>query len=654
MNNDPLLNYSLTTDPLPLQINTADASITITASNPGFFSDQAASNYVALTKIVLDFGAALTADPGTIQATATYTPANGKPVSWGSSSQLGAQFTFLLPSGLQIFPADGLTFAFQKIAISKMVASVTLTLTETASSPGDPANPYFPPQPSQERTTTRNLGVFPPNFAIQSLSISPSPPVAPGMPIQLAWAATAMANTVYKLSYAIEGAVQLVTQHADGTPLNSTDTYPNSAHDPQVALLVNRNTTFTLAVTFSETETVTAEKQITVDVPDPTINTFTATPATGLLVGDAVQLAWQTLAADYVTIDPPLDGVNPTAPNSGGATIYPLHYQRYTLTASGRGLNVRQSLVLFPMAPGWTIQTTTAPWQAAFAPLLLATEQLLWLLPASPNFSPMGPPGTNPIFSSPDGANWILVTPNAPVPVRAQGAALTDAANKKIWIMGGHDQEAALNDVWSSTNGTQWTNISRSAQWSPRSSFGCVYFGGKYWVMGGIDTAGSLLNEVWSSVDGAEWSQQKEPDWTARCAFGLMVFNNNLWMVGGQTANGATNEVWFSSDGVNWVQQQSGGGHHGTAGPPARAGYQLFGGKDLLFAFAGAADNSGNNPPCFYSMDASGQWLAATIPPGLSTTAMFFGSSTYNDSLWLAGGAELNATGSGVWAFRPD
>ena len=533
---DPLLSYSITTLPLPLQVNVSNASIKITASNPGFYSDKADTNYVAPTKFVFLFGDSLTSNPATIAASATYTPKNKIPVSWGSPIRTGSQFTFNPPNGVQIFPDDSLSFVFEKVSVGSVVASVALTLTETASSPGDPAYPgnYYPPLPSQDRYTTRQIGIFPVDFAIHTLSAPAA--VNPGQPAQLSWSASEMANTSFALVYAANGAVQTVTQHADGTPLKSIDTYPNSSNDPGHVLSINRTTIFSLQATYTQTGTVvTAEKQVTVSVPDPTIDTFTATPSTGLMVGDAVQLAWQTLAADYVTIDPPLDGVNPTVRNSGGATIYPLQYNRYTLTASGRGLNVRRSLVLFPLTPGWTTVTGNAPWQAGLAPLTLAVNDLLWVLPGNPNSS------SNPLYSSPDGQTWILVKPDVGFPVRRNAVSLSDPANQKAWIMGGIDRGgSALNDVWSSADGKTWTQLTGSAQWSARSDFGCVWFNNQYWVMGGVDGAGNLLNDIWTSPDGKTWTKMSStPSWTPRSAFGLAVFDGKMWIFGGKTSSGA-------------------------------------------------------------------------------------------------------------------
>ncbi len=641
-NSDPLLSYEISTVPLPLQVNAPSASVTIVVSNPGDYSDKPDTNYVAATQFVFEFADSLTADPGSINVSATYTPKGGNPTSWPAPQRTGAQFTFTPPSGTQIFPGDGLSFQFSGFTVGGQVASVALNLTETASSPGDPAYPggYYPAQPSTQRYSTQQIGIFPVNFTIETLASSPTA-VAPGRPVQLSWKASQMGNTVFALVYAANGAVQTVKQHANGTALSAIDTYPNSSNDPGIVLSISRTTTFSLQATYTESGTsVTAEQQITVSVPDPTINAFTAMPSTRLMVGSTVNLAWQTLAADYVTIDPPLDGVNSEVALSGSATIYPLEYQRYTLTASGRGLNVRQSVTLFPMQPGWTTVNTNTPWLANSTPLMLAVNGLLLVLPGS--FSSI----SNSLFTSPDGQTWIMVNSNVSVPARQNAAGLSDPANQKAWIMGGVDSnQTALNDVWFTSDGRTFTQKTAGAQWSARSEFGCVWFNGQYWVMGGKAGNGNLLNDVWASPDGATWTQQPTPQWSPRAAFGLTVFNGQMWLLGGQTDDGASSLLW-SGDGTNWTTQ-GGIGHM----PSARTNCQLFAlTSEALYAIGGLDSNGDALGDAW--MWSSGRWQQILAPP-TPQNAKYFGATAYNGGLWLAGGGSGNVPGNGVWLFVP-
>src|SRR5688500_11748623 len=143
MTTPPLMNYAVTTQPVPLQVNASGAKVTVVASNPGIYSDQASKNYVEVTQIVVDFGQA---GPGgsalTDNASAVHAAA---PDGW-SIDVSGLLFTFKPPStgdANRIFPRDGLTFTFTGIAVNGASGTVEVSITETALSPGgNPPNFY--------------------------------------------------------------------------------------------------------------------------------------------------------------------------------------------------------------------------------------------------------------------------------------------------------------------------------------------------------------------------------------------------------------------------------------------------------------------------------------------------------------------------------
>jgi N-acetylneuraminic acid mutarotase len=86
----------------------------------------------------------------------------------------------------------------------------------------------------------------------------------------------------------------------------------------------------------------------------------------------------------------------------------------------------------------------------------------------------------------------------------------------------------------------------------PRSSAESVYFNGKIWILGGHSTGGQNLNDVWSSSDGINWTQvTANAPWSARLEHTSIVFNNKIWVIGGMDDNsGLLNDVWSSSDGI--------------------------------------------------------------------------------------------------------
>ena len=60
----------------------------------------------------------------------------------------------------------------------------------------------------------------------------------------------------------------------------------------------------------------------------------------------------------------------------------------------------------------------------------------------------------------------------------------------------------------------------------------------------------SVLNDVWSSSDGVTWTQvTSAASWSGRYRFGALAYSNQMWVLGGCTAISTatyTNDVWFS------------------------------------------------------------------------------------------------------------
>ena len=75
--------------------------------------------------------------------------------------------------------------------------------------------------------------------------------------------------------------------------------------------------------------------------------------------------------------------------------------------------------------------------------------------------------------------------------------------NNRLWLVGGFDGGARQNDVWWSQDGKDWTEVTGSADFSPRNAHRVVAHNDKLWVIGGWD--GTLKNDVWQSEDGENW-----------------------------------------------------------------------------------------------------------------------------------------------------
>lgn len=331
---DPLLSYAVSTNPLPLQVGTTGA-ITVVVSNPGGYSDQPAQDYVAVTSITFDFGpkGADAVNLTTVDGSSlTVTP----PAGWGAPVVVGLQFVFTPPTaGGNVFPQQGLTFIIASIPVNQAVGTVPLTITEVASSPGDPTEPdLYPPQPSVSRQLVKGIGKFPANFTVSDLVARP-PNVPVGSGPTLSWNGTA--GAAYELDFGTAN----ITQHKNKTLLQATDIYPNAAAG-DAPLSLTSPTVFTLTVSYTPpggTTPAVLVRQVTVGVnyPSPTITAFSINPPwvfpgpSGTVNVSLIWASQQGAGDGPVTflLDPPLSAAE-LAANPGNNFFNTVH------TASGQ------------------------------------------------------------------------------------------------------------------------------------------------------------------------------------------------------------------------------------------------------------------------------------------------------------------------------
>lgn len=144
---------------------------------------------------------------------------------------------------------------------------------------------------------------------------------------------------------------------------------------------------------------------------------------------------------------------------------------------------------------------------------------------------------------------WRVI--KEPLPFEPRIFHGTVVHNDRLWVIGGNAKEGWLNDVWSSPDGVEWTEVTAAAPWTPRSQHQCVVYDGRIWVIGGYD--GALLNDVWSSTDGKDWQPVTDhAPWSPRTDFRAEVFDGRLIVLGGQEDWRRLSDVWASTDGRDW------------------------------------------------------------------------------------------------------
>ena len=153
--------------------------------------------------------------------------------------------------------------------------------------------------------------------------------------------------------------------------------------------------------------------------------------------------------------------------------------------------------------------------------------------------------------------------------------------HKALVLMGGMTSpkgknQTMFNDVWISTNGKDWTLVTNTPGWTPRSYFSTVYFGGKVYVMGGatVDTHNVIKadGQVWYAskpyktftkgtfqTNKAAGTSDVAP-WGRRIGSAVAVASDKVWLFGGMTIS-ETNTLEFFSDlyysvepGSSWKQ----------------------------------------------------------------------------------------------------
>jgi len=222
----------------------------------------------------------------------------------------------------------------------------------------------------------------------------------------------------------------------------------------------------------------------------------------------------------------------------------------------------------------WTQAISAAAWDARYQHTSLVfndgSGDKMWVIGgsnASASCNGSGSSRCRDVWHSTDGVSWMQVTDTAAWSSRNHHTSLV--FDNKMWLMGGTDG-VNKNDVWFSTDGITWIEATSSAAWSPRWNHSSLVFDNKMWVIGGDDSnvgggcssTNNRCNDAWYSTDGINWTLAVDPaPWSTRNAFPLLVFDNKMWVIGGFDANVAgcssttnsCNDIWYSTDGITWI-----------------------------------------------------------------------------------------------------
>lgn len=180
----------------------------------------------------------------------------------------------------------------------------------------------------------------------------------------------------------------------------------------------------------------------------------------------------------------------------------------------------------------------------------------------------------NDVWRSSDGATWVQATAAAPWQGRA--GLMAAAFDGAIYIFGGsrNDDSAVIgptgptreyfNDVWRSTDGTTWEQVTASAPWSPRAGGAVVVKDGELYLLGGErgfvcspqpGCDPPYFNDVWKTKDGATWELvTPAAGWSKRPGHQCEVLAPDIVCFGGFGQPTNPMDMWASEDGASWRQ----------------------------------------------------------------------------------------------------
>ncbi len=304
------------------------------------------------------------------------------------------------------------------------------------------------------------------------------------------------------------------------------------------------------------------------------------------------------------------------------------------------------------MTPDWTRVTEKAGWQARDSSGEVVFKEQMWILGGW--FSSFEPCPRD-VWSSPDGSNWTRVRQAAPW--KHGDLPMTLVFDDRMWLMGGWFNGllpgcSASSEVWSSTDGLDWKQVTARAGWSPRLAAGAIAFQDKMWILGGIENYflgddASLRNDVWCSTDGETWDLvTKQAGWSPRAFHQAVVLDGKMWVLGGGNYvpnHFAVNDVWCSEDGVEWTQV--------AEDPPwrPRLWFSSVAYRDRIWVLGGWSQEEGNMGDVWYSADGEG-WTPLKSEvlwrPRHEHSAFVF-----QDRIWVAGGHAAPLS-SEVWSLH--
>lgn len=262
----------------------------------------------------------------------------------------------------------------------------------------------------------------------------------------------------------------------------------------------------------------------------------------------------------------------------------------------------------------WERATEQAAWKHADFPMTVTFKDKMWCMGGWHGGRLPHASASNTVWSSTNGADWKIETEAAGWSPRMCGGLVVH--NNRMWVLGGvqkyyfGDDSDLKNDVWSSADGVTWEQATEQAPWAPRAYIAPVVLNGRIYVFGGGNYLpnAAFHNDVWSSSDGKEWTRETaEAPWQGRIWFTSAIYREQMWILGGWSNKPSTpprhggnfGDVWYSRDGKTWKEYKT------EVSWPQRHEHSTYVFQDKLWVVTGMTPPLNNE---VWSLDLPKDW----------------------------------------------
>src|SRR3569623_1061649 len=191
----------------------------------------------------------------------------------------------------------------------------------------------------------------------------------------------------------------------------------------------------------------------------------------------------------------------------------------------------------------WTQVMSNAAFTARMGHDMAVFANKLWLFGG--NTGNNASDYVNDAWSSSDVVVWTLE--KAAAAFSARGFDRVTAFNNWLWMVGGWDGTTLKNDVWRSADCVTWTLYIASAAFAARADHQLIVFNNKLWLLGG--NGGGRRNDVWYSSNGSDWTLASGGgaafSFPVRGGHQAAVFKEKMWVIGGDSGS-VLGDVWTS------------------------------------------------------------------------------------------------------------